>query len=199
MNLIAVTNRKLCRDSSDFMERLRILAEHLREDDAVLLREKDLDRTEYLKLAESCSRILKKSPARFILHTYADFKLSRELHLPIPFLETASLDLPAGARISTSVHSTQQLKQALRYHPEFLIAGHIYPTACKEGLTPRGLGFLSDICRLSDVPVYAIGGIDPERIPEIKKAGAAGICIMSRLMTTPDLSSELSRIFSADP
>ena len=40
-----------------------------------------------------------------------------------------------------------------------MTAGHIYATDCKQGLPPRGLDFLEEVCRAVDIPVWAIGGI----------------------------------------
>ena len=63
-----------------------------------------------------------------------------------------------------------------------MTAGHIYATDCKKGLPPKGLSFLTDICVNSSVPVYAIGGITENKVPELKQAGAKGACIMSAAM-----------------
>ena len=62
-------------------------------------------------------------------------------------------------------------------------AGHIYPTHCKPGLPPRGTAFLKEIVQSISIPVYAIGGIIPEYAGEIAETGAAGVCLMSSLMT----------------
>ena len=62
--------------------------------------------------------------------------------------------------------------------------GSIYrgEEAWPEGLPPRGLGLLRDCAKASPVPVYAIGGITRERVPEVLAAGAEGACVMSGLM-----------------
>ena len=64
----------------------------------------------------------------------------------------------------------------------YLIAGHIYATTCKPGLSPRGLAFLREVTAAAELPVYAIGGITPARLKEVLAAGAAGGCAMSSLM-----------------
>ena len=38
----------------------------------------------------------------------------------------------------------------------------------------------------SPVPVYAIGGITPERLPAVLAVGARGVCVMGALMRCPD-------------
>jgi thiamine-phosphate pyrophosphorylase len=68
----------------------------------------------------------------------------------------------------------------------YLIAGHIFATDCKKGLSPRGLDFLAAVCRVTQIPVFAIGGINDKCYPLVLKAGAAGACIMSETMICHD-------------
>ncbi|MFQ9910259.1 MAG: thiamine phosphate synthase, partial [Acutalibacter sp.] len=57
---------------------------------------------------------------------------------------------------------------------------------CKPGLPPRGVELLAQVCQASPLPVYAIGGVGPGNIAQVKQAGAAGACVMSGFMTAPD-------------
>ena len=50
-----------------------------------------------------------------------------------------------------------------------------------EGLDP----LLADAAQRG-VPVVALGGVTPDRIPECRDAGAAGIAVMGGLMRAPD-------------
>ena len=67
---------------------------------------------------------------------------------------------------------------------DFLIAGHIFATDCKKGVSPRGLGFLTDVISNVEIPVYAIGGINDANMQSALDCGAAGVCIMSGYMRT---------------
>lgn len=82
----------------------------------------------------------------------------------------------------TSVHSAEDALWAQEHGATYVTAGHIYPTDCKRGLAARGTQFLERVCRVVSIPVYAIGGITPQRMDEVKKAGAAGACMMSEYM-----------------
>ena len=42
--------------------------------------------------------------------------------------------------------------------------------------------FLENVCKEVDIPVYAIGGITAEKMPQILGTGAAGGCMMSGFM-----------------
>jgi thiamine-phosphate pyrophosphorylase len=82
--------------------------------------------------------------------------------------------------VSVSCHSLEEAKAARG--ADMIILGTIFETDCKKGLKGKGLDFLREVCAAVSVPVYAIGGITPHRLPEIKKAGAAGGCMMSYFM-----------------
>lgn len=97
-------------------------------------------------------------------------------------------------KYSTSIHSAEEAKLAQQLGAEFLIAGHIFPTACKAGLMPRGLDFLRSVCETVTIPVYAIGGITAQHVPDVLAQGAAGVCVMSHLMTCPDLKALLRKL-----
>lgn len=53
--------------------------------------------------------------------------------------------------------------------------------ACRPGVE-----LLAQVCQASTLPVYAIGGVGPGNIAQVKQAGATGACVMSGFMTAPD-------------
>ncbi|MBQ1518925.1 MAG: thiamine phosphate synthase, partial [Ruminococcus sp.] len=108
------------------------------------------------------------------------------IHLPLPVLRQASGEDKAKFRmIGCSCHSPEEAREAESLGAGYITAGHVFATDCKKGLPPRGLEFLRQVCSTVDVPVYAIGGISAENIEDVRKAGAAGGCIMSGLMNCP--------------
>lgn len=185
--IIAVTNRKLC--GRPFLEQIgRICEVHPA---AVLLREKDLPREEYQKLAGQVKKICERYGVTCILHFYpeaAEALGSRNLHLPLyklrefaegtagtePGREASGRSLKVrGAGecgkmhrdydiLGCSVHSVEEAVEAESLGATYLTAGHIYATDCKMGVPPRGLAFLREICERVTIPVYAIGGIGLE-------------------------------------
>lgn len=85
-------------------------------------------------------------------------------------------------RIGTSVHSVEEAVRAERLGASYLFAGHIFETDCKKGLAPRGLSFLEEVCKSVSIPVYALGGINDQTEPLVRKTGAEGACRMSDYM-----------------
>lgn len=166
--VICVTNRALC--GEDFFARIERIA--AARPDAILLREKDLPEAEYTSLAGRVVEICRRYDTACILHSYA--KPAAELgaaclHLPLPVLRrTAVTAIPFGV----SCHSAEEAQEAAGRGARYLIAGHIYETDCKKGLPGRGVDYLREVCRSVEIPVYAIGGITPENVPEVLRAGA---------------------------
>jgi thiamine-phosphate diphosphorylase len=179
--LICVTARRLCRE--DFLTRVERLA--AAGVDAIMLREKDLIEPEYTRLAEQVKRVCEPYPVRLIVNTHV--RTARELgiasvHLPMGALPQNRGELADFAMVSTSVHSPQEAVQAEKWGVDSINAGHIFPTDCKRGLPPRGLEFLRQVCGAVQVPVYAIGGIQEDRVQQVLQAGASGVCVMSQWM-----------------
>ena len=140
-----------------------------------MLREKDLSRENYVALALRAAQVCGAHGIPLIPHTHAVPGIEA-LHVPFPLLSEA---LARQFRLSVSVHSAGEARQAAAMGASFVIAGHIFKTACKPGVTPRGLAFLKECSEAALIPVYAIGGVTGENAPLCIEAGAAGVCRMS--------------------
>lgn len=179
--LIAVTNRSLT--SRSYLAQIERICD--RHPHAVLLREKDLPLGEYTGLARPVQEICRSRGVPLIIHSYPEAASALgipRLHLPLSRLR--ELNNPQDYEIlGTSCHSMEQLREALSLGVSYVFFGNVFETACKPGVSAKGLTLLRDICSASPVPVYAIGGISPERLPAVLDAGAAGGCMMSGFMT----------------
>ena len=198
--IIAVTNRGFCPGgTSEFLGQIKKIAAS--GVSAVILREKDLSADEYRSLAKKVSAICAENNVRFIAHNYAYVSAhagaavrtgAAMFHLPwSAFSETFFPQTPEwvrteNLRFGVSVHSAEEARLAVEHGASWLIGGHLFATQSKTGLDARGLDFLSEICRDSPVPVFGIGGINGENISDVAKTGAAGACLMSSLMQSPD-------------
>lgn len=85
-----------------------------------------------------------------------------------------------------SVHSLAEAEQAQREGADYLLYGHIYSSRSKPNQQPRGLANLCQLSGALSVPVYAIGGITPERTKEIIRSGVEGVAIMSGIWQAED-------------
>jgi thiamine-phosphate diphosphorylase len=92
--------------------------------------------------------------------------------------------LPRGW-IGRSVHSLEEARVAVEEGADFLVVGSIYETPSHPGRAPMGTGLIREVARLGR-PVIAIGGITPERAPELKAAGAYGVAAIRALWQAED-------------
>lgn len=205
--IIAVTNRNLCNMPLDkhIKNLFHKLAKSKDRDetttlpplpDMLILREKDLPDSDYKKLAVEIISICNEYGVEAILHSHINIVRDlqyRKIHLPFSellalhantsFADTFSMP----ALIGTSIHSAEDLKQAVELKANYAFAGHIFATDSKKGLAPKGMGFLKEILlsKPAEFPIYAIGGIKPENLEIIRRAGAGGACMMSEYMLIP--------------
>ncbi len=77
------------------------------------------------------------------------------------------------------------------------IAGHVYETASKAGEPARGLAFVESVSSALSIPVIAIGGITPERVPEVLNAGAYGVAVLSGVLAVTDPQEAAARFAAA--
>lgn len=180
-DIVCVTNRKLCQD--DFFERVKDICHS--KVNSIILREKDLSEDEYYELA---GKVLtdKKCREKTVIHNFPQTAIRldcRRIHLPLYIFENMSItEKEYFDVIGVSCHSVDDAKKAEELGASYVTAGHIFETKCKKGILPRGLVFLSDICKNVSIPVYAIGGISDLNISDVKNAGADGACFMSSFM-----------------
>ncbi len=196
-DVFCVTSRTLCREN--FAERIEAIAACRPR--GIVLREKDLSEEDYFALAASLLSLCRRFGTPLILHSFPDVALRlgvTSLHLPLPALRSLPKEKKAFfTEIGASCHSVEEAKEAERLGCTYLFAGHIFPTDCKKGLPGRGLDFLRAVLSQTALPVYAIGGIGPENVFSVKKTGAAGVCVMSSLMTCPSAAEYLSSLREA--
>ena len=97
---------------------------------------------------------------------------------------TAREALGEDVLIGRAVHSAAAA--ATSSGADYLLAGHVYPSASKPGEPPLGLAGLAAIAAAAPCPVLAIGGITPERVAEAVGAGAAGIAAIGAIAEAED-------------
>lgn len=150
------------------------------------MREKDLDEAEYKEIAAQVMEISERHGVLCILHSFVKVAIqlkAQAVHLPLTLLNNMSEEEKSKfLYIGASCHSVSDALSAQKLGCTYITAGHVFSTDCKKGVPPRGLGFLSEVCRNVEIPVYAIGGISKNNISEVCGAGARGGCVMSGFM-----------------
>ena len=199
IKLNIISNRKLCENENleKQIEKIFLAYERkiiLKNFDivALTLREKDLNKNEYLKLIEEIYPICQKYRINLILHQNYDLNLDEKykidgIHLSYNIFKSLNQNIKAELikkykRIGVSIHSLDEAKEVESLGASYVVAGHIFETDCKKGLEPRGLKFVEDLSSTLTIPIFAIGGIDEKNSLSVINSTAFGVCMMSTLM-----------------
>ena len=87
--------------------------------------------------------------------------------------------------IGCSVHALAEAKRREIEGAHFLTYSPIYLTASKPGYGPAvGIDNLHKVAGAVNIPVFALGGITPERVLACIDAGAYGVAVMSGVMSS---------------
>lgn len=196
LKLIAVTNRELCRQNYwDHME--QIAASDI---DSIILREKGLDEEEYTNYAKKMQRPCNLHQKRCVLNYFG--RVGVKLHIPrfqcpLDYLQSHTAITYYMTSLGVSVHSADEARLAEELGAHYIIASHVLPTPCKPDQPPIGLEELRNITSAVHVPVYALGGITPETLPQLAGIPIAGVCVMTGLMTCDDVPGYVQRLRQA--
>lgn len=112
------------------------------------------------------------------------------IHLGQEDLETADLVAlrKAGIKFGLSTHDEEELDRALSHDPAYVALGPVYPTRLKKmKWGPQGLDRVRQWRqRTGNVPLVAIGGLTPERLPGVFAAGADSAAVVTDIQQAAD-------------
>ncbi len=151
------------------------------------LREKGADDRAILAAAKRIKSITDGTQTKFVINDRADLALlagADMLHLGQGDITLADARKIVGEMpIGLSTHSLAQAMEALEQKPEYIGFGPIYPTTTKAIADPTvGTDFLNQVTQIANCPVIAIGGIFPENVETVCRAGAKNICLVRHFM-----------------
>lgn len=199
IKLNIISNRKLCANENLEKQIEKIFSAYQRkiilenfEIVSLTLREKDLNKNEYLKLVEKIYPICQKYRIDLILHQNYNLRLDNKynikgLHLSYNTFKSLNKNIREELikkykKIGVSIHSIDEAKEVENLGATYIVAGHIFKTDCKKDLEPRGLKFIQELSLILTIPIFAIGGINQENSHLVINSGAFGVCMMSSLM-----------------
>ena len=146
------------------------------------IREKDLSGRELLHLTRAIIDLRGARPTKILVNGRTDVALAAGadgVHLPggaiAPFLLRAIV--PEHFLIAVSCHALDEVRRAEREGAGFVVYGPVFASPGKG--PPIGVEAIRQAVQSVRIPVFALGGITPERIPECLATGAAGIAAIS--------------------
>jgi thiamine-phosphate pyrophosphorylase len=155
---------------------------------AVQVREKDLGAGDLAFLCRRLRALTRDREALLIVNDRVDVALA----IGADAVQRTSTSLPVEdiraiadkrLRIGVSVHSNEEAVDAELKGADWIVFGPVYDTPSKRAYgPPQGLAKLERVAATVRLPVIAIGGITPARVPEVLDAGARGVAAISAIL-----------------
>lgn len=158
---------------------------------AVMFREKRLDDAAFLHLGRRVKDLCDRRGALFWLNERIHLQpaLNADLcHLTFrsPDLARAKELLPDHVGVTASVHDVEEGVRRIQDGLDGVVFGPIFPVPSKKGRVPvQGLEALRELVRRVSVPVVAIGGMNPERLRDVRACGATGAAAIRFFFENP--------------
>ncbi len=149
--------------------------------DYIQIREKDLPDKALFDLVRRAVNLAGETNCKILVNGRADVALAAQasgVHLPADGIraEQIKAELPDGFLVGVSVHSIREAKRAESQKVDYVILGPVFSTPSKVNYgAPLGVAYLKKACRAVSIPVFAIGGMNPDQYPRMLESGAAGM------------------------
>lgn len=185
-NLYVITNRHLCAPKPLLTVVSEILDVGVK---AIQLREKDLDDVALFKLAKPISNLCQTHDAHLFINTNTKVAMdvgAAGIHLPDidVSVDKVKAELATDLLIGCSIHGIDAAKKREAEGADFVTYSPIYLTIAKPQYGPVvGVKNLEKLVKQVGLPVFALGGVTPARVAECLGAEAAGVAVMSGIMS----------------
>ena len=100
------------------------------------------------------------------------------------------------AIIGRSTHSLAQAIEAGNEGFDYIGFGPLFPTGTKPGRPAIGLDDIAEATARVPCPVFCIGGINHDTLPDVLAAGARHIVIVSALLQATDIAATTREVVS---
>ncbi len=142
------------------------------------------DAPRWAALCERAAALCRDAGAEVLLNH--DIALARALGIGV-HLRAAQLaalparPLPPELPVAASCHDLDELRHAERLGCDFAIVGPLRATPSHPGAPGLGWDGFAALREHAALPLYAIGGLTPEDVPEARQHGAQGIAAIRAL------------------
>ncbi|HSR23169.1 MAG TPA: thiamine phosphate synthase [Candidatus Eisenbacteria bacterium] len=163
--------------------------------DVVQLRHKGLARGALLDLARSLAGACAAAGGLFVVNDHVDVAVlsgADGVHVGPDDLPVAAARRVAGPDllVGASASTPDAAREAERDGADYLGTGAAYATPVKAEKREIGPAGVAAVAAAVRIPVFAIGGIDRSRLPELRAAGVARVCAIRALGDAEDPEAE---------
>ncbi len=171
--------------------------------DTIQYRQKSGSTREMIEIARNMKRLCSEADVTFIVNDRLDVAIAAEadgVHLgqedfPIPMAREL---LGEGRIIGGSAATLDEARKCLSEGADYVGFGPVYPTSSKDDAGPvSGIDILKQVVEIIPVPIIAIGGVGAENIPDVMRAGAHGIAVISAVCCQDDPEKATRSLYQA--
>lgn len=148
------------------------------------LRAKDLSADEFLPLAENAIKLAHDYQAKILLNGRPELLESlpgadgMQLASNVIF-DYQTRPIAKDKLLGVSTHTPEDLEQALKIEADFILLSPVKETSSHPGHPGIGWQTFADLVKELPIPVFALGGMQPEDIEQAKKSGGQGVAAIS--------------------
>jgi len=169
----------------------------------VQLREKDLDRNDFIREGQILKRLLKPYHVPLIINDNVEVAAACDadgVHIGQSDISAAEARRILGPDkiIGLSVENFDQVQQAQTFDIDYIAASPVYSTSTKKNtrteFLPEGV---KKMVRMSSMPVVGIGRMNIRTAGEVIMAGAEGVAVVSAIMGAADPRNAAEKLAEA--
>lgn len=171
--------------------------------DTIQYRQKSGSTREMIEIARNMKQLCSEAGVTFIVNDRLDVAIAAEadgVHLgqddfPIPMAREL---LGEGRIIGGSAATLDEARKCLSEGADYVGFGPVYPTSSKDDAGPvSGIDILKQVVEIIPLPIIAIGGVGAENIPDVMRAGAHGIAVISAVCCQDDPEEATRSLYQA--
>ncbi len=160
--------------------------------DIIQLRAKALDRESITRVASELHRITSAANVPLVINDHAAVAGAvpvEGVHVGQEDQDVATVRAIAqrDCFVGKSTHNLEQAKRAAAEGADYIGWGPLFATPTKPEYVPIGLGEIAAVHQSVQVPIFCIGGIKLDNLPEVLAAGARRVVIVSGLLQAADV------------
>ncbi len=158
----------------------------------VQLREKELDREDFLAEALEIQKLCRKYGVPFVIND--EVSIAKDIdadgvHVGQSDMEAMDVRKVLGPDkiLGVSAQTVEQAITAEKHGADYLGVGAVFATGSKDDADDVSHETLKAICEAVSIPVIAIGGITKDNVSELAGSGICGVAVISAIFGQNDI------------
>jgi thiazole tautomerase (transcriptional regulator TenI) len=173
----------------DVARQAKAILEAVGERGALHLRAHEASARSLYTLAKTLAPVAASTRAWLVINDRVDVALAANIYRvqltrrSLTLAEVQALRRPW--EIGVSIHAPSEAAAAESQGADWIIAGHVFATPSHAG-RGGGIPFIEAVAGATKLPIVAIGGIRPNNVRALRRAGAAGIAVIRGVWDADD-------------